>query len=142
GTSVTHPALQAAFQQDCSQGPPGAAFAYASGVVVAGATVTFTDRSSGAPTSWAWDLNGDGVTDSTAANPSFTYGAPGTFDVTLTAGNGLGSHSITLPAAVKVLVKNPVQPPYVQPFTAGLPADGSWSFTASTGLGAIATGAS
>jgi PKD repeat protein len=46
--------------------------------------VTFTDTSSGNPTSWAWDFDNDGVTDSTAQDPSFAYTMAGTYTVKLT----------------------------------------------------------
>jgi PKD domain len=36
-------------------------------------TVQFTDTSSPVPQTWAWDLDGDGLTDSTQQNPTFTY---------------------------------------------------------------------
>jgi PKD repeat protein len=52
-------------------------------------TVSFTDLSTGSPTSWAWTF-GDGGT-STAQNPSHTYSEPGTYTVTLTATNAYGS---------------------------------------------------
>jgi PKD repeat protein len=51
--------------------------------------VSFTDLSTGEPTSWAWDF-GDGST-STAQNPSHTYNTPGTYSVTLTVTNADGS---------------------------------------------------
>lgn len=45
----------------------------------------FTDTSSPAPQTYAWDLNGDGITDSTLANPLFTYAnACSEVDVSLT----------------------------------------------------------
>ncbi len=47
-----------------------------------GGTANFTDLSTGTPDSWGWDF-GDGGTD-TAPSPSYTYGAAGTFDVSLT----------------------------------------------------------
>lgn len=50
-------------------------------------TVQFTDRSSGVPTSWSWDFNGDGVPDSSAPNPSFTYAQPGRYSAKLVASN-------------------------------------------------------
>jgi len=56
-------------------------------------TVTFTDQSSGAPTSWSWTF-GDGGT-STAQNPVYTYNATGTYTVTLTATNAVGSDAET-----------------------------------------------
>lgn len=36
-------------------------------------TVQFTDTSSPVPQTWAWDLDGDGVTDSTQQNPTFSH---------------------------------------------------------------------
>ena len=52
-------------------------------------TVNFTDRSTGAVTSWSWDF-GDG-TGSSAANPSHVYGAVGTYDVRLTVEDASGA---------------------------------------------------
>ncbi len=52
--------------------------------------VSFTDQSSGSPTSWNWDF-GDGVGTSTQQNPSYTYTFAGTYTVTLTATNAYGS---------------------------------------------------
>lgn len=51
-------------------------------------TIQFTDKSSSAPTSWAWDF-GDGGT-STLQNPSHTYTAAGTYTVKLTSTNAFG----------------------------------------------------
>jgi PKD repeat protein len=53
--------------------------------------VAFTDASTGSPTSWEWDFQNDGTVDSTAQNPSFTYSAPGTYAVKLTARNAGGA---------------------------------------------------
>ncbi|MDD3135788.1 MAG: DUF2341 domain-containing protein, partial [Methanoregula sp.] len=55
--------------------------------------VTFTDTSTGSPTSWFWDF-GDG-TNSADQNPSHRYLVEGTFNVTLTVSNSLGSDSET-----------------------------------------------
>ena len=55
--------------------------------------VAFTDASTGDPTSWLWDF-GDGEI-STARNPVHVYGDPGTYSVTLTAGNGYFTHATT-----------------------------------------------
>jgi PKD repeat protein len=51
--------------------------------------VVFTDLSTETPTSWAWDFDNDGSTDSTAPNPTNTYSA-GTYSVKLIACNGDG----------------------------------------------------
>lgn len=55
-------------------------------------TVSFYDRSLGLPNSWYWDF-GDGYI-STKQNPSHRFQKPGTFTISLTAGN-LGSSSKT-----------------------------------------------
>jgi len=55
--------------------------------------VSFTDQSSGAPTSWSWTF-GDGGT-SLAQNPSHTYTAIGNYTVNLTATNAAGSDVAT-----------------------------------------------
>jgi PKD repeat protein len=55
--------------------------------------VTFTDASTGSPTSWSWTF-GDGGT-STAQNPSHTYAAAGTYTVALTATNAFGNNTMT-----------------------------------------------
>ena len=54
-------------------------------VSTSGLTATFTNKSSGA-TSYTWDF-GDGGS-STDENPAYTYGADGTYTVTLTASDG------------------------------------------------------
>lgn len=43
----------------------------------------FTDKSTGAITSWEWGFNNDGTADSTEQNPSYTYGVPGKYAVSL-----------------------------------------------------------
>jgi PKD repeat protein len=63
-------------------------------------TVVFTDTSSGSPTSWAWDF-GDG-SGSSAPNPSHVYPAAGTYSVTLTATNAVGSDTATRSGLITV----------------------------------------
>ena len=74
---------------------PTAAFSATPRTGTAPLNVSFTDQSTGAPSSWAWDFQNDGVVDSNARNPSFQYTAPGTYSVTLTVANGAGSNSRT-----------------------------------------------
>ena len=64
-------------------------------------TVAFTDETVGA-TTWAWDLNGDGVTDSTAQNPTYTYTISGAYDVTLDVSDGTTTNSLTKRAFILV----------------------------------------
>jgi len=53
-------------------------------------TVSFTDRSSGFPTSWFWDF-GDGIR-SFEQNPIHTYTTAGTYAVSLRVSSATGSH--------------------------------------------------
>jgi hypothetical protein len=64
---------------------PVAGFSVSSTSGAAPLTVSFTDGSTGSPSSWAWDF-GDGGT-SAAQHPVHTYSAPGSYSVRLTASN-------------------------------------------------------
>ncbi|MGK0157045.1 MAG: PKD repeat protein [Neolewinella sp.] len=55
----------------------------ASPLTVSFADGSITDDPAGVAT-WAWDFDNDGIVDSTAQNPSFTFNTCGSFDVTLT----------------------------------------------------------
>ena len=66
--------------------PPQASFTFQ----VVGNTVTFTDTSTGGPTGWTWSF-GDSTPVSTQRNPVHTYSSPGSYVVTLTARNSIGS---------------------------------------------------
>ncbi len=68
-------------------------------------TVLFTDASTqpnGTISAWAWDFDGNGTTDSTLQNPSFTYATTGTFAVTLTATGESSSSTVTKAGFVTV----------------------------------------
>ncbi len=64
--------------------------------------VQFTDNTTGAPTSWSWTF-GDGQT-STQQNPSHTYAASGTYNVTLVAQNSFGSNTKTKNSYITVSI--------------------------------------
>jgi uncharacterized repeat protein (TIGR01451 family) len=64
-------------------------------------SVQFTDKSTGSPTSWSWDFNNDGVADSSAQSPAYTYTTPGTYTVNLTVSNANGTNS--KPETINVL---------------------------------------
>ncbi len=72
---------------------PVANFNNGPSTVCEGTTVSFSDLTSGVPTSWAWDF-GDGNT-STAQNPSNTYTTAATYSVTLISTNSFGNDSYT-----------------------------------------------
>jgi PKD repeat protein len=68
--------------------------------------VRFTDQSLGA-TSWAWDF-GDGGS-SSLRDPEHVYASPGTYTVTLTATNAVGSDTRVRTDLVSVGAPSPVQ---------------------------------
>ncbi|MHC1745016.1 MAG: PKD domain-containing protein [Syntrophobacteraceae bacterium] len=63
--------------------------------------VSFTDRSSGAPTGWSWDF-GDGSAPSTSQNPTHTYSSPGFYNVTLTVSGPKGTGTETKTNCISV----------------------------------------
>ena len=78
--------------------PPVAAFSATPITGYAPLTVTFTDLSTGDPTSWTWDF-GDG-NNSTDQNPSHQYSAVGTYTVNLTVSNACGINTTSAPVIV------------------------------------------
>ncbi|MEO8190845.1 MAG: PKD domain-containing protein [Acidobacteriota bacterium] len=102
GSSVSARMITVAAAAPAPQ-PPRADFSFGPVEPAAGSPVQFSDSSSGAPTSWLWSF-GDPVSGSanvsSARNPSHTFTSAGRFDVSLTAGNGAGSTTVS--AAVTV----------------------------------------
>lgn len=84
--------------------------------------VQFTDLSTNAPNSWLWSFPGGTPSSSTSQNPKIIYGATGTYDVTLQAGNTGGTGSLTKPNYINVEV------PWV--LKTGIWANGSSVWTA------------
>ncbi|MBP1928332.1 C1A family cysteine protease/subtilisin family serine protease [Methanolinea mesophila] len=70
-------------------------------------TVTFFDSSTGNPTSWKWDVNGDGVTDFSTKNCSFTYTTPGVYTVKLNVTNQFGSSEIVKTGYIRGIAAPP-----------------------------------
>jgi PKD repeat protein len=60
-----------------------------------GTRMTFNDSSSGNVTSYAWDLDGNGITDRTTNNVTYWYTTPGRYNATLTVGNVIGNNTTT-----------------------------------------------
>lgn len=81
---------------DCSVNAPVAGFDIDPDTVCAGDLVTFTDTSLAvpdAPTDWLWAF--DDGTFSLNQNPTHTYNTPGSYNVTLIAGNSGGDDTVT-----------------------------------------------
>ncbi|MCZ6596071.1 MAG: PKD domain-containing protein [Planctomycetota bacterium] len=141
GTGVTQPQFIANYTAQCQQAPvvqPTAAFEVSASAVVETTTVHFRDLSLGQPSSWQWDFDGDGTSDSFVQHPSFAYATPGSYDVSLTVSNAAGGDTLTVPGQVTVAAITPVQPPYAQDFDSGLPGSGEWLFESSSSFGEIA----
>ena len=78
---------------DLNSSPPTASFDVSNNVFCLGEPIQFNDFSTGSVSSWEWDF-GDGNS-STNSNPSHLFGAPGTYTVSLTVTNTIGSDTET-----------------------------------------------
>lgn len=67
-----------------------------------GQQITFRDLSTNNPTSWSWSFPGGTPSSSTSQNPTVTYNTAGTYNVTLTATNSVGSNSKTRTSYITV----------------------------------------
>jgi vibriolysin len=67
-----------------------------------GENVTFTDLTTENPTSWSWTFQGGTPASSTAQNPVVSWSAAGTYTVTLTATNSVGSDTETKTGYISV----------------------------------------
>ena len=89
------PNMQAAIQE-LTPAAPIANFSANNTSPCQGATVTFTDLTIGAPTSWNWTFSPAtvsyvGGTSATSQNPQVQFNAAGPYTVTLVANNGIGA---------------------------------------------------
>ena len=87
---------------------PSAAFTATPTSGAAPLDVGFTDTSTGAPTSWAWDF-GDGGT-STQQSPTHQYTEPGDYTVRLDVANSAGADTVTRTDLVHVTAPTPQDP--------------------------------
>jgi len=97
----------AIFPEVCSTSTvaPTANFTNTTATVCAGSTVTFTDISTGSPTSWSWSFPGGTPSTSNLQNPTVTYSTAGTYNVSLTATNSAGSDTETKNSLITVRAK-------------------------------------
>ncbi|WP_294677135.1 PKD domain-containing protein [uncultured Fluviicola sp.] len=82
--------------------PPTPSFTTVSSTVCAGQSITYTNTSTGSPTSYSWSFPGGTPSTSTAESPTVTYSTAGTYNVVLTATNGSGSNTTTMTNYVTV----------------------------------------
>jgi hypothetical protein len=121
--------------------PPVASFTGTPTTLCEGGTVTYTNTSTGSPTSYSWVFNGGTPATSTATNPTVVYNTAGNYTVQLTATNGGGSNTSTLTNYITV---NPL--PATPTISAGGPttfcSGGSVTLTSSSATGNVwSTGA-
>jgi hypothetical protein len=111
--------------------------------VMVGDTITLLDASRQGPTSWDWNASGStwswaGASTNTDQNPQIIFTAIGSYDISLSASNGLGTNSLTKTAYINVIS------PYCMPSVSSLSSDlaisnvtiGSISNNSSTGVDA------
>jgi hypothetical protein len=106
--------------------PLRADFSASDSVIVAGATITFTDNSIGLKaTGWQWTFEGGTPASSTAQNPTVRYATPGKYTVTLQVSAGTISDTGSKEDYILVTPRDPViyPNPAREWFTLEIPAD-------------------
>ena len=89
---------------------PVASFTANTTTICPNGSTTFTDQSTGTPTSWAWTFAGGTPATSTLQNPVVTFATAGTHTVALTASNTGGPNTSTMTNYITV---NPALVPSV-----------------------------
>lgn len=105
-----------------SQEPPFSNFAMTDNVC-SDIPVTFTDLSTGNPTSWLWTFDGGNPATSTDQNPVVTYDTPGTYDVQLVATNSFGTGT-TVVKNDFITIGNTGTLPLIENFEGDFPIEG------------------
>jgi PKD repeat protein len=83
---------------------PVADFSGVPTTVASGSNVQFNDHSLHNPNSWSWVFSGGNPSTSSSQNPNVTFNATGTYPVTLTASNAMGSDTKTINGYITVVV--------------------------------------
>jgi len=82
---------------------PIAAFAGSHTSICIGDSVTFSDLSTNAPTSWHWTFHGGNIASSTQQSPTVVFDTLGTYPVKFVATNAFGSDSVTMTNYISVV---------------------------------------
>jgi PKD repeat protein len=116
--------------------PLNAGFSRTPALICAGATVTYTNTSTGAPTSWNWSFPGG--TPSTwngVAPPAIHYALPGNYNASLTVGDGTGTHAATMINAVTATGGAAL--PFAESFSGSFPPTGWTSYAGGGQTGGV-----
>lgn len=88
----------------CGATAPTASFTIPSSIC-AGQNLSLIDQSSGGPTIWSWTITGASPASSTQQTLNVTYPTAGVYTISLIAGNGIGSSTVT--STTITVVANP-----------------------------------
>nr|NQU91344.1 PKD domain-containing protein [Bacteroidota bacterium] len=135
-TFVTYFQSNGIQQAECPTSTLSATFASDVSEICTGESIQFEDLSTGDPTGWEWTFEGGTPATSTEQNPLVTYNTAGSFDVTLTITDGIGTDSFTVENYITVydlpaVTLDPFGTVNLddEPFalTGGMPAGGDYS---------------
>lgn len=99
-------------------------------------TVNFTDNTTGGtPTSWNWTFTGGNPATSTVQNPSVTYATPGTYNVSLTVGDGSSQTTVVQNSYITVVAPT-TQPSAIAGFNV-ICEDGTGTYSVTNTPGAF-----
>ncbi len=124
----------------CTPSEPIANFTWSAQPPCAGETFTFNDISAGTELdSWQWSFPGGTPASSTLQNPTVTYPASGTYQVTLVVSNYLGSSTITqtvtvAPPSANITGAAVILLGYVVPVEVSFTGSAPWTFTYTNGI--------
>lgn len=105
--------------------PLSPAFSVQPGGICAGGSVTVTDATTGGPVSWSWSFPGGTPASFEGQQPpAIAYALPGSYAITLTAGDGMNMQSTTLVNAVEVLGGAAL--PFTEAFDSGVFPPNGW----------------
>jgi hypothetical protein len=93
---------------------PVADFSASAYYIYNGESIDFTDQSSFGPAAWQWDFPGGTPSQSAEQNPQgIIYEQPGTYEVTLTVTNNLGTDALTKKCYIEVELLDDVATPSI-----------------------------
>ena len=101
GTDITH---EVCIEETVQEGnPPICSFNSSGTSGCAGSFFNFTDTSTETPSSWSWVFEGAIPSSSFSQNPSnITYANPGTYSVSLTVSNSVGSDAVSMSGYITI----------------------------------------